>query len=126
MTDEIKISKPKVRVVLERDDGRMVQVDVQTDNRDAVRFDIMRPRKNWPGGDEAPMLWLTVQAWSALKRAGDDAPDGFVDACKDVDKFFDVCVDVMPLGEDGQPVVDLDQLMKGGGMIARPTDPASD
>lgn len=124
MSDEIKISRPRVRVVLEAGDGQLVQVDVQTDNRDAVRFDVMRSRKNWPGGDTAPMLWMTVQAWSALKRSNDaQLAATFADQLKDVDKFFDACVDVVPIDADGNVIKQGGDLV---GMTAAPTNAATE
>lgn len=57
---------PRVNVHLE--DG--TEFTVQTDNRDAVQWDVIRARKDWPAGKDAPMLWLTVMAWHALKRTG--------------------------------------------------------
>lgn len=64
-----KLITPRLAVtVLEGDDE--VEYTVQTDNRDAVRFDMLRGRKGFPGMDEAPILWMSVLAWSALNRAG--------------------------------------------------------
>lgn len=57
---------PRIRITL--DDG--MEHDVQTDNRDAVRFDMLRARMGWPSMSDAPVLWATVMAWSALARAG--------------------------------------------------------
>lgn len=113
-----KISKPILRVTLEDPtaDGQLVEYTVQTDNRDAVRFDIMRARQNWPGGDVAPMLWMTVQAWSAMRRS---KVEPF--ASMKAEAFFDVCVDLVPVDEDGNPITDPDAV---GGMIAHPTNEA--
>lgn len=43
-------------------------VEVQSTHADAVRFDLARPRLNWPTMKEAPMLWATFLAWHALRR----------------------------------------------------------
>lgn len=122
-TEQPKISKPKLRLVLEDSAGDLVQVDVQTDNRDAVRFDVLRARKNWPGGDTAPMLWLAVQAWSAIKRSKLEPW-----ASMNVDKFVEeACVDLLPLDADGNPIEGATALAAGtDALVARPTDPAID
>lgn len=87
---------PRLLVVLDNDN----EYTVQTDNRDIVRFDLMRGRKKWPTMQEAPMLWLTVLAWSALSRAG-ELPG------VDVDKELDRILSVEVLDDDGN-VVDVD------------------
>lgn len=60
------IARMKMRVIL---DDETVH-DVTADNRDAVRFDMVRARLGWPPMKESPMLWATFMAWSALARAG--------------------------------------------------------
>lgn len=72
------------RVVVTLEDG--TEQTVQTDNRDAVQWDIIRARKSWPSGKEAPMLWLTTLAWHALKRTGqtDLALEKFIEGCLQV------------------------------------------
>lgn len=102
-----KISRPKVRVVVERDGGELVQYDVQTDNRDAVRFDLTRARKGWPDGETAPMLWLAYCAWSALRRSGE------LDKAVDADRFLaDVCVDVAVLDDETGEPIDPQKIMR--------------
>lgn len=92
-----KISRPILRMVIEQD-GQLLEYTVQTDNRDAVAFDVMRPRMRWPDAEAAPMLWMTVCGWSALRRSGQLAGVA-------VDKFLtDVCVDVEAVDEDGNPI----------------------
>ncbi len=68
----VKLSAPIVRIVLDlTNDGNLTEYTVQTDNRDAVRWDMTRGRENWPAADVAPMLWATFMAWSALTRTGE-------------------------------------------------------
>ena len=56
-------------VTVELEDGTTLG-PLNTDNRDAVRWDLHRCRQNWPATADAPMLWLTFLAWSAAKRLG--------------------------------------------------------
>lgn len=65
---DVKLNTPRVRVIREG----FEPFDVQTDNRDLVRFDMTRPKQRpvWPMPDQAPMLWLTFIAWSASQRQG--------------------------------------------------------
>lgn len=44
--------------------------DIEPSNPDMVRFDMTATKHRWPNGQEAPFLWLTFLAWSAMKRAG--------------------------------------------------------
>ena len=93
---------PRVLVTIERSDGTEVELTVQTDNRDAVRFDLLRARKGWPIMAEAPLLFMKAIAWLAIRRS--DAtmlPD-------DAEKALDMIVDVTPVDEDGNPVDDTD------------------
>lgn len=93
---------PRVLVTIEQADGTEAEVTVQTDNRDAVRYDLMRVRKAWPVMHEAPILFMTVIAFLAIRRS--DAtllPD-------DAEKALDMIVDVTPVDADGNPVDDTD------------------
>ena len=93
---------PRVLVTIEQADGTVAEVAVQTDNRDAVRFDLMRARKGWPPMGEAPILFMTVLAFLAIRRS--DAtmlPD-------DAETAIDMIVDVTPVDADGNPVDDTD------------------
>lgn len=87
---------PKILVVLDDDK----EYTLQTDNRDLVRFDLVRGRKQWPTMQDAPMLWLSFLGWSALSREG-------VLPGSDVEKELDRLISVEVLDEDGN-VVDLD------------------
>ncbi|PCE13987.1 hypothetical protein AUC47_04890 [Microbacterium sp. SZ1] len=66
MADPI-LKTPIVSVIIEQDD-KLVEYVVQTDNRDAVAWDMHRNRVNWPAGTDAPMLWMTYLAWCAMRR----------------------------------------------------------
>lgn len=61
------------------------EVLVRCDNRDMVRYDLLRERKGWPQGHQAPMLWLTVQLWSALTREKHElagaSPEDLINRC---------------------------------------------
>lgn len=89
------ITAPRVRVTVEQA-SELVEYVVQTDNRDMVAWDMTRPRKQWPAGDTAPMLWLTFLAWSALRREGHTTAK--------IDDFLDQCVSVAGVTEDGDEV----------------------
>lgn len=66
MSDDVKLKVPKVHVIME--DGRTW--DVQTDNRDMIRWDENAGKRGWPDPSKAPFLWLTFIAWAALRRQG--------------------------------------------------------
>ena len=61
---DVKLSVPRVRVVLGDDSVH----EVQCINADMVRFDLTRATQKWPGPETAPMLWLTFLTWAALRR----------------------------------------------------------
>lgn len=65
---------PLVVVTLEHDD-ELVEVEVQTDNRDMIAWDMHRNRVGWPSTQDAPVLWLTFIAWHALKRSASTVAD---------------------------------------------------
>lgn len=92
---EPRIAAPRVAVVIDRG-AELVEYTTQTDNRDAVRWDMTRGRKNWPTGEDAPVLWLTFIAWSALVRAGDFEGDFAA--------FNDVTVSIRAIDIDGAPI----------------------
>lgn len=92
---EPRITAPRLVVVVEQGD-QLVEFTTQTDNRDHVRWDMTRGRKNWPTGQDAPMLWMTFLAWSALVRAGDFEGD--------FAKFNDVTVSISAVAVDGTPL----------------------
>jgi len=61
---DVKLSTPRLRIVLADDEERVVQAT----NADLVRFDLTRAKTKWPSPTDAPFLWLTFIAWSALRR----------------------------------------------------------
>ena len=62
---------PALMIYLETDpDAPLGGGPVSTDNRDAVRWELTRNQRNWPAGQDAPLLWLTFLAWAAAKRTG--------------------------------------------------------
>lgn len=90
----VELITPRVRVTVEQE-GRddFLQMDVQTDNRDMVHWDVARAKKGWPTQRDAPILWLSFLAWHALKRSGETT--------QTVEKFLDSCVQVQGIDEDG-------------------------
>lgn len=50
--------------------GSPQTIDVETDNRDRVAWDLARTRNKWPSAPEVPSLWATFLAWNALRRTG--------------------------------------------------------
>lgn len=91
---EHKLSSPRVKVTVE-DDDETREYTVQTDNRDMVRWDLLRSRKKWPAQREAPILFMSVVAWHALKRSGATADD--------VETYLDKILEIMPVDENGEP-----------------------
>lgn len=84
---------PRLRVLLDDD----TEYEIQTDNRDLIRFDLTRGRKQWPTMQDAPMLWASFLAWSCLARE-QKIPGVNVEA--ELDRLISVEV----LDVDGQPV----------------------
>lgn len=109
-----RMVSPRLLVTL--DDG--IEYDIQTDNRDMVRFDLLKGRKQWPSMQEAPMLWVTVLAWSCLAREGKIPQD------VGVEKGIDRIIAVEALDEDGN-VVDLDDPAIAEAVSVDPTKMAS-
>lgn len=101
-----KASEIVLRAIVEDAEGARTEYTLQTDNRDRIRYELTAAKRNWPSiaSEQALFLFLTVCAWSALKRSG-ELPAGL-----DLDTFLDRCVVVEPVkGEDGQPaMVDVD------------------
>jgi hypothetical protein len=63
---EQKLTSPRVRVIRDGADP----MELQTDNRDLVLWDMTRPKHRWPKFDEAAFLWLTFISWAAARRTG--------------------------------------------------------
>ena len=64
-----------VRAITEDPDGTTREIAVATDNRDRIKWDLYRSRSKWPMPTDAPSLWATFLAWSALRRTGATAQD---------------------------------------------------
>ena len=60
-----------VEVVTSAVTGVLAAVTVRTDNRDRIAWDLARGRNKWPQAQEAPSLWATHIAYTALRRGGD-------------------------------------------------------
>lgn len=69
------LKSPILDIVLDQGDGTYLEAAVQADNRDLVRWDMTRGRRQWPQATDAPFLWSTFLAWAALTRAGDITED---------------------------------------------------
>lgn len=96
MTFQLKT--PRVRVYVETPTAdEFLEIDVQTDNRDAVQWDFTRARNRWPEAKEAPLLWMTFLAWNAIRRTGGPAGSGF-------EAFNETVVAVEPIDRDGNPL----------------------
>ena len=92
-----KIRSPRVMVLLEQPGtDELLEIIVQTDNRDMVRFDRARVQRRWPTFKDASLLWMTFLAWSALKRAGQDGIGEY-------DEFEGRCVEIIGVDEHGNP-----------------------
>lgn len=103
-----RLSAPRVRVVVDDPAKGAVEVVVQTDNRDLVRWDVTRARKGWPEFKDSPFLWLTFLAWSVMQREGHTSLK--------LDAFLDTCVEASAVksdGEDVDPLTDDDELTVG-------------
>lgn len=109
-----RMVSPRLLVTL--DDGN--EYDIQTDNRDMVQFDLKRGRYGWPSMQEAPMLWVTVLAWSCMTREGKISKDD------SVEKGINRIIAVEALDEDGN-VVDLDDPAIAEAVSVDPTKRAS-
>lgn len=100
---------PRLSVTL--DDG--TEHDVQTAHGDLIRWELTRERKKWPALDNAPILWGTFLAWSALHRAG-VIPE-------DVEPGLYRIEDVGFLTDDGTPV-GAEDAVDADDVGARPTN----
>lgn len=91
------LKTPQVRLTIEQDGtDDLLVVDVQTDNRDAIQWDVSRGKRSWPMLNEAPMLWLSFVGWHALRRTGAPELRGM-----DLDTFLGVLVQVEAIKHDG-------------------------
>ena len=116
-----KILAPKVRVSM-ADTG--LEYDVQTDNRDMIRWERAAAKWGWPAMSDAPILWMTHLAYTALSR------DGIAPAGQSFEAFADRVTAIELLDGKGDEPIDLDdpaapEAMTAGGFPTRP-DPAYD
>jgi hypothetical protein len=96
----------------------LIEFTVRTDNRDMVRRELISARKGWPAAEAAPVLAVSLIAYSALLRSGE------VPAGEPVEKFLDRCVYARFVNEDGTPVT-REQIESGAevGIDADPSQP---
>jgi len=86
-----------------------IEYTIQTDNRDLVRWDLVRGRKGWPTSTDAPVLWATVVSYFALLRAGE------IQNTESVEAFIDRAVAVQFIKpETGEPLT-ADEIAAGEG-----------
>jgi len=111
-----QLSAPKVLVLVETaGTDELTEYTVQTDNRDAIQWDVTRPRRSWPAFNEAPMLYMTFLAWHAMHRSGATK--------QNLDEFMKVAVEVKVLTVDGRAVAPAEALAED--VNVDPTQPAA-
>ncbi len=110
------IKSPIVTVVVQ-DGAEQKQITVQTDNRNQVKYDLLRATRGWPSQSEAPSLWLTILAWHALALAGHLHPN------EQFETFQDRCYEVYLSDEEGTRLTS-DQIKERAGLTVGPTQPA--
>lgn len=111
-----RLSAPQVLVLVEQagsDD--LTEYTVQTDNRDAIQWDVSRGRRGWPRFDEAPMLYMTFLAWHAMHRTGATR--------QTFDEFMAAAVEVKVLDQEGNAVDPADATADD--VLVNPTQPAA-
>lgn len=92
------LNTPRFRIVALDGTGKETELEeVQATQADVVRYDMLRRKYSWPDIKEAPVLWGTVVAWSALVRIGFDISAQFDEALPRI-------LDVTMLNRDGEPV----------------------
>jgi len=111
-----QLSAPKVVVLMETaGSDELTEYTVQTDNRDAIQWDVTRPRRSWPVFNEAPMLYMTFLAWHAMHRTGATKAS--------LDEFMKDAVEVKVLTVDGKAVAPAEAVEAD--VMANPTQPAA-
>lgn len=111
-----QLSAPKVLVLLEAaGTDELTEYTVQTDNRDAIQWDVTRPRRSWPAFNEAPMLYMTFLAWHAMHRTGATKAS--------LDEFMKDAVEVKVLTVDGRAVAPAEAV--AADVNVDPTQPAA-
>ena len=91
---------------------------VQIDNRDNIAFERESMRNGWGTIDKSPMTFLTVAAWSALRRAGQLPAD-----CADVKAWMRQVISVDQVDEEGNVVEGDNPFAAGVGEPIDPTQP---
>lgn len=108
--------KSPILTVITRKGDQHEQVTVQTDNRNQVKYDLMRAHRGWPTQKDAPSLWLTILAWHALALAGHAVNEEF-------ETFNERCLEVYLSDADGNRLT-TDQVKAMAEVPADPTRPA--
>lgn len=97
------LNTPRFRIVYKDGAGReQLADDVQAIQADVIRYDLLRRKYAFPDIKDAPMLWVTVVAWSALVRLGHDVPGEWSEA---MNRMIDVTT-LTKSGEQLDPDVD--------------------
>lgn len=109
------IKSPIVSVIVQ-DGTEHQQITVQTDNRNQVKYDMLRATKGWPAQKDAPTLWLTILAWHALALAGHIVDEPF-------ELFNDRCLEVFISDDTGRRLTP-DEVKAAAGVAVDPTRPA--
>lgn len=65
------IKAVNVEVITTAVTGEPAAITVRTDNRDRIAWDLARGRQKWPQAQDAPSLWATHIAYTALRRTGE-------------------------------------------------------
>lgn len=95
-------TQPRLALTIEPGaDREPIEITVQTDNRDAVAYDLVRERKNWPVPDKGVFIWQTYLAFHALKRLGLLAQNGLPNDFQSVQPML---VHLAPVDEEGNPL----------------------
>jgi len=114
-----KLIAPKLRVTVEAAGGAGAnEYDVQSDNRDVIRWERAAHKHGWPALRDAPVLWMTHLAYTALSRSGVDVGGGF-------EAFEGRVIAIETLDADGQPADPADPDALGAGADPTNGDPAS-
>lgn len=92
-----QLASPQIVVLIETpgtDD--LTEYTIQTDNRDAIQWDVTRAKRGWPKATDGAILWLSFLAWHALHRTGVYPGP--------LDDFLKVTVEVKGVTKDGSAV----------------------
>ncbi|OYO16289.1 hypothetical protein CGZ94_04940 [Enemella evansiae] len=119
-------TQPRLALTIEPGpDREPIEITVQTDNRDAVAYDLLRERNNWPVPDKGIFIWQTYLAFHALKRLGLLAQHGLPSDFKSAQPML---VHLAPVDEDGNQL-ELDEhgkpINSNQGEDVDPTQPES-